>query len=159
MRSFDFDLSPLFRSTVGFDRIGQMLETARQRDDQALSYPPYNIERVGENAYRIVMALAGFGEDDLDVTVKEDALTVSGKIESNDEDSNYIHHGIAGRAFERRFQLADHIQVDGARLENGLLTIDLVRELPEALKPRQIAIDTKAQPRKKAAALEHGKAA
>lgn len=159
MRSFELDLSPLFRSTIGFDRIGNLLESARRYDDQAVSYPPYNIERTDDNAYRIVMAIAGFGEDDLDVTVKEDTLTVSGKIENDGDEDAYLYRGIAGRTFERRFQLADHIRVDGARLENGLLTIDLVREVPEALKPRQIAIETKALPRKKAAELEHGKAA
>lgn len=159
MRSFELDLSPLFRSTIGYDRIGQLLESARRRDDQAVSYPPYNIERTGDDAYRIVMAIAGFGEEDLDVTVREDTLTVSGKIEDSDEEGAYLYRGIAGRTFERRFQLADHIRVDGAGLENGLLTIDLVRELPEALKPRQIAIETRSPSRKKAVELEHGKAA
>ncbi len=159
MRSYELDLSPLFRSTIGFDRIGNLLESARQLDGQAVSYPPYNIERTGDNAYRIVMAIAGFGDNDLDVTVKEDTLTVTGKIEDDREEDAYLYRGIAGRSFERRFQLADHIRVDGARLENGLLTIDLVRELPEALKPRQIAIETRAQPRKKTVELEHGKAA
>jgi molecular chaperone IbpA len=132
-----FDLSPLFRSTIGFDRVPRLLEAAV---NDAPSYPPYNIEKLGENEYRIVMAVAGFGEDDVTVTVKENTLFVEGKIAEKDADVKYLHRGIAGRAFERRFELADHIQVEGGRLENGLLVIDLKREIPEALKPRQIKI-------------------
>ena len=132
-----FDLSPLFRSTIGFDRVPRLLEAAV---NDAPSYPPYNIEKLDENEYRIVMAVAGFGEDDITVTVKENSLFVEGKVTDKDADVKYLHRGIAGRAFERRFELADHIQVQGGRLENGLLVIDLKREIPEALKPRTIEI-------------------
>lgn len=159
MRSFDLDLSPLFRSTVGFDRIGRMIESALERDGAAASYPPYNIEKLGEDAYRIVMAVAGFGEDDLDVTVEDETLTVTGKGREPEEQVRYLHRGIAGRAFQRQFKLADHIRVDGARLENGLLVIDLVREIPEELKPRTIQIQSKTSSSKKAATIEHDKAA
>jgi molecular chaperone IbpA len=156
MRTFDFDLSPLFHTAIGFDRVNQLLESAVGANQSALSYPPYNIERTGDNAYRIVMAVAGFGEDDLDITVKENQLLVTGKLKDEADQSRYLHRGIAGRAFERRFQLADYIRVDGARLVNGLLQIDLVREVPEALKPRQIKIGTKAvEDKAKAPTLEH----
>lgn len=153
MRSFDIDLSPLFRSTVGFDRLGRLLESTLQAENGAPAYPPYNIEKLGDDAYRIVMAVAGFGEGDLDVTVKEGTLTVSGKAADAEKETTYLHRGIARRAFERRFQLADHIRVEGAALENGLLTVELVREVPEALKPRQIAIESGAKPRAKT--IEH----
>lgn len=133
------DLSPLFRSTIGFDRVSRLLDSALAGGD-APSYPPYNIEKLGENEYRLVFAVAGFSDDDLTVTVKENTLFVEGKVGEKDEDVRYLHRGIAGRAFERRFELADHIQVEGGRLENGLLVIDLKREIPEALKPRQIPI-------------------
>jgi molecular chaperone IbpA len=134
-----FDFSPLFRSTVGFDRLGRLLENTLE-DSGANGYPPYNIEKRGEDEYRIVLAVAGFAEDDLDVTVKEGTLIVSGRIEDKDDDVRYLHRGIAGRAFERRFELADHIEVKDGRLENGLLVIELKREIPEALKPRKIEI-------------------
>jgi len=137
-----FDLTPLFRSTVGFDRMARLLDSATRADEQAVSYPPYNIEKLGEDDYRISMAVAGFGEDTLDVTVRDGTLVVSGKAEKRDAEQKFLHRGIARRAFERRFDLADHIQATGARLENGLLHIDLVREVPEAMKPRQIAINT-----------------
>ncbi len=140
MRSYD--LTPLFRSTVGFDRMARLLDSATRVDEQAVSYPPYNIEKLGDDDYRISMAVAGFGEDALDVTVRDGTLIVSGKAEKRDAEQKFLHRGIARRAFERRFDLADHIQVTGARLENGLLHIDLVREVPEAMKPRQIAINT-----------------
>ena len=136
-----YDLSPLYRSTVGFDRLFNMLDTSGgETNDQA--YPPYNIERTGENAYRVTMAVAGFGTDDIDIEAKENVLAVkAGKPEEKaDEKREMLYQGIAARAFERRFQLADHVQVTGASLENGLLHIDLVRELPEAMKPRKIAI-------------------
>ncbi|HET8727093.1 MAG TPA: Hsp20 family protein [Alphaproteobacteria bacterium] len=136
-----FDLSPLFRSTVGFDRMSRLLDTAMQLDDSALAYPPYNIEKRGDDLYRITMAVAGFGEDDLEVTQTENTLIVSGKAKKQDEPAAYLYRGIAGRAFERRFQLADYIRVTGASLENGLLHIELAREVPEALKPRTIAIE------------------
>ena len=142
MRAFDIDLSPLFRSTVGFDRFGHLIESALKGEDSATAYPPYNIEKLGDDSYRIVMAVAGFTEDDLEIVVKEDVLLVSGKGREADDSVRFLHRGIAGRAFERRFQLADHIKVDAARVDNGLLVIDLVREIPEALKPRQIPIQT-----------------
>ena len=141
MRTIDF--SPLFRHSVGFDRMQRMLDAATRIDSSANAYPPYNIEQVGEDNYRIAMAVAGFGEQDLDVTVKENTLVVSGKMADEGEDMTYLHRGIAGRAFERRFELADHIKVVGGSLVNGLLNIDLQREVPEEKKPRKIAIETK----------------
>ena len=136
-----FDLSPLYRSTVGFDRLFSLLDQATAAET-APSYPPYNIERTSENAYRITIAVAGFGEADLAIESKENTLSVKGEKQANDngEKREVLHQGIAARAFERRFQLADYVQVTGASLENGLLHIDLVREIPEAKKPRQIAI-------------------
>ena len=138
-----FDLSPLYRSTVGFDRLFNLLDQA-SNSESAPSYPPYNIERTAENAYRITIAVAGFGEGDLSIESKENALTVKGEKQSVEgaEKREVLHQGIAARAFERRFQLADYVQVTGASLENGLLHIDLVREIPEAKKPRQIPIGT-----------------
>ncbi|MFZ3034672.1 MAG: Hsp20 family protein [Parvibaculum sp.] len=136
MRTFDF--SPLFRSSVGFDQLQSLLDSATREAD-APSYPPYNIERTGENDYRISMAVAGFAESDLSIEVNQNVLTISGK-RTEAENTNYIHQGIAGRSFERRFQLADHVEVKGASLANGLLHVDLVRQVPEQLKPRQIAI-------------------
>ena len=143
-----YDLSPLFRSTVGFDRMARLLDNVGRIDDQAVSYPPYNIEKLADDDYRITMAVAGFGENELDVTAREGTLIVTGKAETKDEDRKFLHRGIARRAFERRFELADHIQVTGARLENGLLHIDLVREIPEAMKPRKIAIKSVEEGRK-----------
>jgi molecular chaperone IbpA len=137
-----FDLSPLYRSTVGFDRIFSILDSLGGVENGGNTYPPYNIERTGENAYRITMAVAGFGENDLSLEAKESVLTVRGeRSEDADKDREVLYRGIAGRSFERRFQLADHVEVKGARLQNGLLHIELVRELPEALKPRKIAIN------------------
>ena len=138
-----FDLSPLYRSTVGFDRLFNLLDQATS-NETAPSYPPYNIERTAENAYRITIAVAGFGEGDLSIESKENALTVKGEkqLVEGAEKREVLLQGIAARAFERRFQLADYVQVTGASLENGLLHIDLVREIPEAKKPRQIAIGT-----------------
>ena len=136
-----FDLSPLFRSTIGFDRMSRLLDTALQLDEAGITYPPYNIEKRGENDYRITMAIAGFSEDDLEVTQTESTLVVRGRAKQDDEHAQFLHRGIAGRAFERRFQLADYIRVSGASLLNGLLHVDLVREVPEALKPRTIQID------------------
>ena len=135
-----FDLSPLFRSTIGFDRMSRLLDTAQQFDEAGVAYPPYNIEKRGEGSYRISMAVAGFGEDSLEVTQTESTLVVRGRAKQDDENAQFLHRGIAGRAFERRFQLADYIRVSGASLVNGLLHVDLVREVPEALKPRTIAI-------------------
>ena len=152
MRSFDF--SPLFRHSVGFDRLERMLDSAMRHDD-GNSYPPYNIEQLGDDKYRITMAVAGFGEDDLDVTVNDGTLTVTGKQEdSKNEGVVFVHRGIAGRAFERRFQLADHIEVRGGSLENGLLHVDLERVVPEEKKPRKVEIagsDTKKIESKQAA--------
>ncbi|QQR70012.1 MAG: Hsp20 family protein [Alphaproteobacteria bacterium] len=139
-----FDLTPLFRSTVGFDSVARMMDAAMRMDDAALSYPPYNIEKLGEDNYRISMAVAGFAESDLGITTQENALVVSGRQQLREpeeaEEKQYLHRGIATRAFERRFQLADHIRVTDASLVNGMLHIDLVREVPEAMKPRTIAI-------------------
>ena len=140
-----FDFSPLFRSTIGFDRLTRLMDTANV-DPNAVAYPPYNIEATGENAYRLTMAVAGFGAADLEITAKEGALVVTGKALKEEEGKQYLHRGIARRAFERRFQLADHIRVAGASLDNGLLHVDLVREVPEALKPRKIEIGTGTQP-------------
>jgi molecular chaperone IbpA len=141
------DLSPLFRSTIGFDRVSRLIEDAFS--DAAPAYPPYNLEKLGENEYRIVMAVAGFGPEDVKVTAKENTLVVEGKQSDKANGTRYLHRGIAARAFERRFELADHIQVSGAKLENGLLVIDLKREIPEALKPRVIPIQSRAS------AVEH----
>lgn len=147
MRTFDF--SPLYRSTVGFDQLQSLLDTV-SREASTPTYPPYNIERLGENDYRITMAVAGFGESDLSIEVKQNVLTISGK-RAEPESAHYLHQGIAGRSFERRFQLADHVEVKGAALENGLLHVELVRQIPEQLKPRQIEIST---PSPKAKAIE-----
>ena len=138
MRSVD--LTPLMRATVGFDRMMNLLD-AQTRLDQGDGYPPYNIEKLGEDNYRITMAVAGFGEADLDVTVKENSLTINGKkAEAEPDKVKYLYRGIATRSFERRFELADHIKVTGARLDNGVLSLELVREVPEAMKPRTIKI-------------------
>ena len=137
-----FDFTPLFRSTVGFDRLSRMLET-NMLNEQDSAYPPYNIVKVSDDQYRITMAVAGFAEDELDITSKENQLIIQGRVkEREDSDGNvtYLHRGIAARAFERRFQLADHIKVSAAGLENGLLTVSLSREIPEEMKPRKIQI-------------------
>src|SRR6266702_5354146 len=132
-----FDLAPLYRSTVGFDRLFSMLDGF----EAAPGYPPYNIERTGENDYRITVAVAGFGENELSLEAKENTLTIKGEKQvKQDNSGEVLYQGIAGRAFERQFQLADYVQVKGASLENGLLHVDLVREIPEAKKPRQIQI-------------------
>lgn len=135
------DFTPLFRSTVGFDRLSDLLQSSLTTDQPA-PYPPYNILKLDEDNYRITMAVAGFTEDDIDITAKENQLFVQGRAAPAGElkDATYLHRGIAERAFERRFQLADHIRVTGAGLENGLLTIELVREIPEQMKPRKIEI-------------------
>lgn len=138
MRSFD--LSPLLRASVGFDRFDRLFDSMSRLDDAQLSYPPYNIEKSGDDAYRITMAVAGFAEGDLDLTATENTLVVTGKQQPEKEGVKYLHRGIAGRAFERRFELADTIKVVGARLENGLLHIDLAREVPEHKKPRKIVV-------------------
>ena len=137
-----FDLTPLFRSTVGFDRLAQLLDATARLDEQTFSYPPYNIEKLGDDAYRITMAVAGFGPENLEIVAKDRTLTVAGKASQDQAGTQYLHRGVAGRAFERRFELADDVQVKGAALNNGLLHIELVREVPEAKKPRTIAIGT-----------------
>lgn len=142
MRSFD--LSPLFRSTIGFDHLSRMLDAASHADESALSYPPYNIEKLGDDTYRITMAVAGFSEADLDVTAQENTLVITGRARKDEGTAQYLHRGIAGRSFERRFELASHIRVNGASLVNGLLHVDLVREIPEAMRPRSIMIETAA---------------
>lgn len=152
-----FDLSPLLRATVGFERMMDLLDNG-SRLDEAPGYPPYNIEKHGEDAYRITMAVAGFGEAELSITVQDNALTVEGKKErENGKDGTFLHRGIAERAFQRSFRLADHIKVTGAKLENGLLHVDLVREVPEAMKPRSIAIES--APKAGAKVIEGSKAA
>ncbi len=138
-----FDFSPYRRSTVGFDRLFDTLEAAARGDAGGTNYPPYDIEKTGDDSYRITLAVAGFAENEIDLTAQQNLLVVSAKKAeeaANDEDSRYLHRGIANRAFERRFQLADHVRVSGASLTNGLLAIELVREVPEAMKPRKIAI-------------------
>jgi molecular chaperone IbpA len=138
MRGFDF--SPLYRSTVGFDRLANLLETVTQFDPSTPSYPPYNIEQLADNDYRITMAVAGFAEKDLAVEVKEGVLTITGKRNGEEPKTRFLYQGIAGRSFERRFQLADHMEVKGARLEHGLLHVDIVRVIPEEKKARKISI-------------------
>ena len=134
-----FDLTPLYRTAIGFDRLADMLSNASRVEGNG--YPPYNIEARGDDRYRITMAVAGFAEDDLDIVSEQNTLTVSGgRTESDDEERQFLYRGIATRSFERRFQLADHVRVDSASLENGLLHIELKRELPERMKPRRIAI-------------------
>jgi len=140
-----FDLTPLYRSTIGFDRLFSMLDQLPGFDGAGSGYPPYNIERTGENAYRITVAVAGFSESDLAIEVKEGTLTIKGEKQHKTDETTgeVLHQGIASRAFERTFQLADHVEVNGASLENGLLHVELIREVPEAMKPRQIRIGAK----------------
>ena len=135
-----FDLTPLYRSTVGFDRLATILDQVKTADAGQNGYPPYNIEKTGQDAYRITIAVAGFAEDELAIESREGQLVVTGRKAETEEKGGYLHRGIATRAFERRFQLADHVRADQAVTENGLLHIDLVREVPEALKPRKIEI-------------------
>lgn len=137
-----YALSPLFRHSVGFDRFNQLFDSLSKLDDNAASYPPYNIEKTGEDTYAITMAIAGFGEKDLAITQEGETLSVRGKIEkeANEQERQFLYKGIATRSFERKFSLADHVKVETARLENGLLVIDLKREVPEEAKPRQIKI-------------------
>jgi molecular chaperone IbpA len=140
MRSFDF--TPLYRSAIGFDRMANLLDNLSRSDQPA--YPPYNIELTGEDQYRITMAVAGFDRSELTIEVNQNALTVSANKAPEMEQRTYLHQGIAARSFERRFQLADHVQVESANFENGLLHIDLKRVVPEALKPRSIPIGVQA---------------
>jgi len=137
MRSFDF--SPLYRTTVGFDHLASLVD-AVNRSDNSNGYPPYNIELLDDDEYRITMAVAGFVEDELDIQVEKQTLTVRGSKDTEQVERNYLHQGIAARNFERRFQLADHVKVTGARLENGMLHVDLAKEIPEEEKPRSIPI-------------------
>jgi molecular chaperone IbpA len=139
------DFSPLFRTAIGFDRMAR-LASAAQEQATAQSYPPYNIERTGEDSYRLTMAVAGFGEDDLELVVRDNTLLITGRVKAEENTGEVLHRGIAGRAFERRFVLADHIVVEGADLKNGLLHVGLKRVVPEALKPRRIAIGSNPQP-------------
>ena len=138
MRSFD--LAPLYRATVGFDQVADLMDRVMSNDVSQPNYPPYNIEKTDDDAWRISIAVAGFADEDLSVEVRENALLVSARKGEEDESRTYLHRGIATRAFERRFTLADHVRVTGASHENGMLHIDLVKEVPEALKPRRIEI-------------------
>ncbi len=138
MRTYDF--APLYRATVGFDRMADLMDRIMETEVSAPTYPPYNIEKTAEDAYRISVAVAGFAESELSVEVKDGSLVISARKAANDDERTYLHRGIATRAFERRFQLADHVRVNGASHVDGMLHIDLVREIPEALKPRQIEI-------------------
>ena len=135
------DLTPLYRSSIGFDRFGSLLDAAFQTEKTSTGYPPYNIEMVEENNYAITVAVAGFKEAELDIQVENGVLTVRGKKQVSDEKQNFLHQGIATRSFERKFNLADHGEVQGADLQDGLLTLNLVREIPEAMKPKSIAIN------------------
>ena len=139
MRTFDF--SPLYRSAVGFDRLMTVLDAA-QKNGGADSYPPYNIEKIGNDVYQITVAVAGFSSADLDVEVRDGQLLIVGKGTTEEQDNHFLHRGIARRAFERRFQLADHVEVKAADLADGLLRVDLIREIPEAMKPRKIRIQS-----------------
>ena len=141
-----FDLSPLYRSTIGFDRLANLFDAVAS-NEVGNGYPPYDIERTGENTYRISMAVAGFSQSDLNIEVKENSLTIRGDRSADEGEPTYLHRGIATRAFERRFQLADHVEVRGADLVNGLLHVDLEREVPEAMKPRNIQISGGSEPK------------
>jgi molecular chaperone IbpA len=158
-----FDFSPLYRSTVGFDRLLDMLDQSAQVEPMT-NWPPYNIEKVGEDQYVITMAVAGFSTDEIELTQKENQLVVSGQKKGSEEGKQYLHRGIATRAFKQTFNLADHVKVTGANLDNGLLTVELKREVPEALKPRRIEIKSGDGPRSlsqdsRVHRIEHGKAA
>jgi len=146
-----FDLSPLHRFAIGFDNVSRLMDAASRLDEQSTAYPPYNIEKVSDDGYRITMAVAGFAPEDLDVTLHDTTLVISGRIQREQPTNEVLHRGIAGRAFERKFELADHIKVIGASLENGLLHVNLQRVVPEEKKPRKIAIAAATG----ASALEH----
>jgi molecular chaperone IbpA len=143
MRTYDF--SPLFRSSVGFDRLTNIMDAAMRQGDASESYPPYNIEKTGDNSYCITLAVAGFSEDELEIISHEGTLVVEGRVKTDEteQQKTFLHRGIAGRAFKRSFQLADHIKIVGAKLSKGLLNIELVREIPEELKPRKIEINAR----------------
>lgn len=140
-----YDLTPLLRSGVGFDRLDRVFDQLQRQNGAEAAYPPYDIVKTGEDGYRITMAVAGFGEDDIDLTVTDGVLLIKGSRTPAEEPTSYLHQGIAGRSFERRFQLADNVQARGARLENGLLHVELAHVVPEHLKPRQIEIQGTAQ--------------
>jgi molecular chaperone IbpA len=135
-----YDLSPLFRTAIGFDRLARLVDTLP--DNTAASYPPYNIEKVGDDSYRLSLAVAGFSADDIELTVKENTLIVAGRVAGETNKGEFLHRGIAARAFTRRFVLADHMVVEGADIANGLLNVTIKRVVPEALKPRRIEINT-----------------
>ena len=141
MRSFDF--APLYRASIGFDQIADLLDRVSTHEGGQSSYPPYNIEKTGEDGYRISIAAAGFSEADLEIEVKENTLNVSAQKPKSEDKRTYLHRGIATRAFERQFHLADHVRAVGASYEDGMLHIELIREVPEALKPRRIQIQSK----------------
>lgn len=144
MREFDF--SPLYRSAIGFDRVAGLLDAVNRSEQSQPSYPPYNIELTGEDNYRISMAVAGFTRNELNIEVKQNHLTISAKKVADKASRQFLHQGIAARNFERRFQLADYVRVENANLENGLLHVDLVREVPDVMKPRSIEISEGGQP-------------
>ena len=155
MRQFDF--SPLYRSSVGFDHMAALLDSVTGQAVDASTFPPYNIERLGENSYRISMAVAGFAPDDLKIEAKEGLLTVRGEKAEDSKDRDFLHRGIAGRSFERRFQLADYVEVKAADVKDGMLHIDLSREVPEKMKPRTVPIGSASKPAEKV--IEHKQAA
>lgn len=140
MSNFELDLTPLYRHSVGFDQLASLLRNSLRSESPASNYPPYNIEAVEENHYQITLAVAGFSQEDLDLQVENGVLTVRGKKADDEKEKQYLYQGIAGRSFERKFNLADHVEVKGADLSNGLLTISLVKEIPEAMKPKKIEI-------------------
>jgi molecular chaperone IbpA len=150
-----FDLTPLYRSTVGFESLASMLDQVADFGNKpSTTYPPYNIERLTENAYRITVAVAGFAKEDVEIEVKDNTLSIRGERKGVDAERNFLHRGIASRAFERRFQLADHVEVSSADVKNGLLSVDLKREVPERLKPRMIEIGTGAPRQAKSKSVE-----
>lgn len=153
-----YDFAPLFRTAIGFDRLARLVDTA-QEAAAVPSYPPYNIEKTGDDSYRLTMAVAGFGQDDLELVVKDNTLLISGRVRPEAQKGEVLYRGIAGRAFERRFVLADHIVVEGADLRNGLLHVGLKRAVPEALKPRRIQIGAVEQPQQPAIANDGADAA
>lgn len=136
-----FDLAPLYRSAIGFDRLASMIDNATRNEQTQNGYPPYNIELISEHAYRITMAIAGFDKSEVSIKTEQGMLTVTGSKKADETERRYLHQGIAARGFERKFQLADHVRVTDATMENGLLHIDLVQEIPEAMKPRSITIN------------------
>jgi len=136
-----FDLSPLYRSSVGFDSLSTLLDSAFQTEKSSAGYPPYNIEAVEENQYVVTLAIAGFKESEIDIQTENGVLTIRGNKAAENADKNFLHKGIAQRSFERKFNLADHVEVTGAQLEDGLLTVELVKEIPEAMKPKNITIN------------------